>query len=64
VKRRAAKAALSPHDLRRLAVAAEVDPRAVQRCLAGKPVRRSTRTLVIRAAADLGIDIPAIPEAK
>jgi hypothetical protein len=64
VTRRPAKVALSAHDLRRLAVAAEVDPRAVQRCLAGRPVRRSTRMLVIRAAADLGIDIPAIPEAK
>ena len=52
--------ALTPHDLRRLAVATELDPRAVLRCLAGEPVRRSTRTLVNRAAHDLGIALPTL----
>ena len=50
---------VTPHDLRRLAVATELDPRAVVRCLNGEPVRRSTRTLVHRAAQELGIDIEA-----
>lgn len=49
---------ITPHDLRRLAVATELDPRAVRRCLAGEPVRRSTRTLVTRAARDLGVTLP------
>lgn len=49
---------ITPHDLRRLAVATELDPRAVSRCLAGEPVRRSTRTLVTRAARDLGVTLP------
>lgn len=52
------KNALTPHDLRRLAVATELDPRAVLRCLAGEPVRRCTRTLVTRAARDLGLTLP------
>ena len=56
--------ALTPHDLRRLAVATELDPRAVQRCLDGKPVRRSTRTLVARCAAELGIEIPKLAVSK
>lgn len=57
------KHVITHHDLRRLAVAAEVDPRAVQRCLAGKPVRRSTRTLVLRAARDLGFPFPTTENA-
>ena len=51
---------LAPHDLRRLAVATELDPRAVLRCLAGEPVRRCTRTLVTRAARELGINLPTL----
>lgn len=49
---------IDAHDLRRIAVATELDPRAVQRCLDGAPVRRSTRTLVTRAARELGIALP------
>lgn len=55
--------AITPHDLRRLAVATELDPRAVLRCLAGEPVRRSTRTLVLRAARDLGVPFPTMENA-
>lgn len=51
---------ITPHDLRRIAVATEMDPRAVSRCLAGAPVRRSTQTLVTRAARELGIPFPAL----
>lgn len=51
------KHGLTPHDLRRLAVATELDPRAVLRAIAGEPVRRSTRTLVARAARELGVDL-------
>lgn len=50
-------ARVSPHDLRRIAVATELDPRAVLRCLAGEPVRRCTRTLVALAVVNLGIDV-------
>jgi hypothetical protein len=53
------KQSVTPHDLRRLAVATELDPRAVVRCLNGEPVRRSTRTLVFRAALELAIEIDA-----
>lgn len=53
------RSAITPHDLRRLAVATELDPRAVLRCLSGEPVRRCTRTLVTRAARELGITLPS-----
>ena len=49
---------ITPHDLRRIAVATELDPRAVDRCLSGEAVRRSTRALVTRAARELGINLP------
>lgn len=52
------KHGINPHDLRRLAVATELDPRAVLRALAGERVRRSTRTLVTRAARELGLALP------
>jgi len=53
--------AIEAHDLRRIAVATELDPRAVRRAIIGASVRRSTRALVMRAAADLGINL-APPE--
>ena len=51
---------IDPHDLRRFCVATEFDPRAVPRCLAGEPVRRSTRTLVTRAARELRVTLPTL----
>jgi hypothetical protein len=57
------KHGITPHDLRRLAVATKLDPRAVLRCLAGEPVRRTTRTLVARAARELGVTIPTVENA-
>lgn len=54
------------HDIIRIAAAAGIDPSAVRRYLRGDSVRRSTVTLVTRAASDLGITLPAVttPEGK
>jgi|GEM_PF-2996032 len=57
------KHGITPHNRRRLSVATELDPRAIDRCLAGEPVRRSTRTLVTRAARELGITLPTLENA-
>ena len=40
---------LAAHDLRRVAVAADVDPRTVARVVAGEPVQRANRAAVLAA---------------
>ncbi|MDB4930074.1 MAG: hypothetical protein JWM10_2558 [Myxococcaceae bacterium] len=49
---------ISPHDVRRLAVATGLDPRPVLKVIAGESVRRSTLLSVTRAARELGITLP------
>lgn len=44
-----------PHTLRRIAVAADVDPRTVAAYLAGLPVRPTIGARLARAVADLGL---------
>lgn len=46
---------LSAHDLRRVAVAAECDPRSVQAYLEGRPVRSTTEARIRRALEGLHI---------
>jgi len=46
---------LTPHDLRRLAVAAAVDPRTVTRWLAGLAGPADIDARLTKAAAELGI---------
>ncbi len=50
----------TPHDLRRVAVAAAIDPRSVLRVLLGEPVRALTLT---RIAGALGVTPAAAPRA-
>ena len=46
---------LSTYDLRRVAVAADVDPRTVARVLAGERVQRTSRAAVLEALQRLGV---------
>lgn len=48
---------LTAHEILKIAVECELDPRAVQRFLNGKTVRPSTRILVNLAMKRLGIEI-------
>jgi len=47
---------LSPHEKRRIAVAAVVDPRTVDRVFSGENVTSNTRERVKRALLELGLD--------
>lgn len=55
-----APARLSAFDLRRVAVAAEVDPRTVARVVAGESVQRANRAAVLAALARLELAPPAV----
>ncbi len=46
--------AISAHDRRRIAVHASVDPRTVDRALAGQTIRSTTRARIAEAMAVLG----------
>lgn len=54
---------LNAHDLRRIAVAADVDPRTVARVVAGEPVQRANRAAVLSALRAEGFAhfIPTTP---
>ena len=52
---------LSPHEVRRISVTALVDPKTVERCYAGGPVRTLTRLRIERAARELGVLVPPKP---
>lgn len=51
------KQQLTPHDVRRIAVAALMTPRTVKRWIDGSPVRELTRVRIERAVRELGIDL-------
>ena len=52
---------LSAHDVRRVAVAAKVDPRTVKAYVAGKTTQSTTSALIARALAECGLSAtPAV----
>lgn len=53
---------LTPHDLRRVAVLASVDPRSVQRFLEGGAVRSTTAARIADALRELELGAPLPPE--
>lgn len=54
---------MTRNEILRIAGDAGVDPGAVARFLAGKPVRYATSVLVTASAKRLGIDLPQTPPA-
>jgi len=49
---------LSPHLRRQIATKALVEPKTVDKCYRGKPVRETTALRVVAAAQELGIPLP------
>lgn len=49
---------LTQHEIRRIAVTAETDPRTVRRVLTGMPVQGLSRMRIERAMRELGIVTP------
>jgi hypothetical protein len=49
---------LTPHDERRLSVAAAVHPKTIRRAYRGEAIRSTCEARIRRAAADLGLPPP------
>lgn len=54
---------LTPHDERRVAVAAGCDPRTVRAYLEARPMRSTTSARIAEALANLGLDVAPEPPA-
>ena len=50
---------LDPHEIRKLAVSACVDPRTLKAFLVGRPIRSTVRARIVQAMAEAGLQVPA-----